>query len=508
LSASVKLRDIYIGNIDGETESTNENFEQLFYTNNSKYDEIMRSDKYIISGRKGTGKTILASYIEKKVKRSGNICKILKKQDFQLQKLIDLQYRELQDEELTLFWKWTFLLQIGNLIVSKNRVWKKIPFTNIGKLSKFLKEKYPNDILKLKSLSTSSLKKSNLTGSGGLKNTFNPTISAGLEEQKQLNHTYENKEYFESLNTLENLIATCLLKSNEFVLIYDDIDEIENKIEKKDFYFKLLISMLETIKSLNLMFKSLNKQDSKIIVLLRSDIIDQIHPYSSNSNKFITEGKVNLYWIGKNYDSPADHPLMEMILNKIQKSVPQYNNLDKYTLLKQLFPTKIGHKDIIDYLLDYSFGRPRDITRYLKLIIDKHKEETSFQPKFFRDCTQEYSKWFLQELENEISIHEEKESITEGLKLLNNFKKNTFSFEMLEDYHKDNIDNYSKIIDLKEMLTHLYKFGVIGNSWVYKKRKGKDIYRYSWGYRDDNIGEINFSQSFVVHYGFRKHFSL
>lgn len=61
------LKDLFIGNIDGETEAARNDFEQLFYTKNSKFDEIMLPGKFIISGRKGTGKTILAQYIYKKI---------------------------------------------------------------------------------------------------------------------------------------------------------------------------------------------------------------------------------------------------------------------------------------------------------------------------------------------------------------------------------------------------------------------------------------------------------
>lgn len=509
MEADVKLKDIYIGYIDGETESSREGFEQLFYTNNSKYDEIMNPEKFIISGRKGTGKTILANYIYKKVNKNENyICKIFKKHDFHLQKLIDLQYRQLQEEELTIFWKWVLLLQISDLILSKETFKTKIPFTAERKLKKFIKTKYPDDIFKIKEFSKGATKKISLGGKVSSSSELNPALSATKEEQEQVNFTYGNKEYFELVRTLENLVTNCLLKKNEIVIIFDDIDEIEDRIEKKGFYFKLLISMLETIKSLNLMFQSINKVSSKIIILLRSDIIDQIHSYSSNSNKLITEGQVSLYWIAKNYDSPADHPLMEMILNKIQKSVPLYNSTDKYSLLKLLFPNKISSKDTIDYLLDYSFGRPRDIIRYLNIIINRYPESTTFTPKHFKECTQEYSKWFFNELENEISIHAEKDVITDGLKLLNDYKKNTFSFEMIEEFFNNYAHNYPSLDNLKDTLAYLYKFGVIGNSWLHARRKNRNIYHYSWGYREDSVGEVNFSQSFVVHYGFKKYFSL
>ena len=57
----IKLKDIFIGYADGETEANSQehNFLDLFYTGNSKYEEICKINSFIISGRKGTGKTIL-----------------------------------------------------------------------------------------------------------------------------------------------------------------------------------------------------------------------------------------------------------------------------------------------------------------------------------------------------------------------------------------------------------------------------------------------------------------
>ncbi|WP_423748519.1 P-loop ATPase, Sll1717 family, partial [Bacillus cereus] len=122
---------------------------------------------------------------------------------------------------------------------------------------------------------------------------------------------------------------------------------------------------------------------------------------------------MNLYWIDKSYKG-AEHPLMEMILNKIQKSVKEYESLSKDELYKMIFFHRINEKDIISYLLDYSFGRPRDITRYLNLIIEKNPNAIAFNPKAFKDCAKEYSKWFYDELQNEVSINENKSMLLDG----------------------------------------------------------------------------------------------
>lgn len=508
LVKKVPLKDLFIGYIDGEFEAARDDFEQLFYKKNSKFDEIMRPEKFIITGRKGTGKTILAKYIHKKINENPkSYCEISTKSDFTLRKLIDLQYRELKDEELSHFWKWTFLLQLSQSILNGDKWLKKIPGTAEYKLNKFRKKVYPEDIFKVKDFNKSYGTKSSFKTDMKGKSVGEVGLAATREGNAQVSTNYISKEYFELIGQLERLLFKCIKKDREIVLIYDDLDELEGKIGEESFYHRTLISMIETIKKLNIVFKELGKTNTKIIVLLRSDIIDEIHKSSSNSNKLVTESKVNLYWLEKNYKTSAEHPLMEMILNKVQKSVKEYSSLNKKDLYELLFPHPINGKDAIIHLLDYSFGRPRDITRYLNLIIDSNPKGTIFNPKAFRDCTNEYSKWFYDELQNEISINENKDMILNGLQLIHDIKRVTLTYDMIETYYKNNNEDYPNIKNLKDTLRHLYKLGVIGNSWKHYNH-GKVNYRYAWGYRDDTVSDPNFSQSFVVHYGLRKHFSL
>ena len=64
MSDSIKLKDLYIGLTDGASEAQNEKFEELFYDPNNKYDELMNnSDKFLVLGSKGAGKTYLANYV-------------------------------------------------------------------------------------------------------------------------------------------------------------------------------------------------------------------------------------------------------------------------------------------------------------------------------------------------------------------------------------------------------------------------------------------------------------
>lgn len=377
----------------------------------------------------------------------------------------------------------------------------KNSFYSREKAKTFFSDKYSNDIFKLKEFQTSH-KTKNSTG-------INSKIAkTSLEDSYQTNNTFIKTEYYELINPLEDLIKKCLKRKREFVLIYDDLDELEDKMSEDSNYYPLLFTMLNIIKDINLNLRSIGKKKSKIIVCLRSDIIDDIHKYSSNSNKLTSDNKVDLYWISKNYDNPEDHPLMEMILLKIKHSVPEYSQLDKSSLYKKIFPKRIQNQEVIDYLIDYSYGRPRDIISYLNIIMHNYPEATHFEPKYFTDCSKEYSKWFHNELENEISISPKKDMLIDSVRLINDFKKRTFHFEEIEEFFLENKQNYPNISDIKESIRYLYKYGVIGNSWVHRRKRGKKIFHYSWGYRNDANTEPTYTQTFVIHYGLRKHFSL
>lgn len=100
----IKLKNIYFGRADGSQEAEDENFENLFYKGNKKYDLLNKNiDKFIISGRKGTGKTILAKYFEKEKNKENILTKILNKRELILKIYLEKGKYELERQEAELF---------------------------------------------------------------------------------------------------------------------------------------------------------------------------------------------------------------------------------------------------------------------------------------------------------------------------------------------------------------------------------------------------------------------
>lgn len=135
MGKDITLNDIYFGRADGSQEAEDKNFENLFYNGNKKYDLLNDNpDKYIISGRKGTGKTILAKYFEKEKNKEGIPTKILNKRELVLNLYLEKGKYALDRQEQELFIEYTLLCEMSKLILENKR--KLFKVKNILKLFK------------------------------------------------------------------------------------------------------------------------------------------------------------------------------------------------------------------------------------------------------------------------------------------------------------------------------------------------------------------------------------
>lgn len=154
---------------------------------------------------------------------------------------------------------------------------------------------------------------------------------------------------------------------------------------------------------------------------------------------------------------------IDIILNKIKIFCNEYKNYFNKKLYDRIFPEHVNRKRVLYYFLDMSFGRPRDIITYLNIIKRKFWTSKYFSPKNIVLCELQYSKTFLDELYNELSIHRSNEYVDDIFKLLKEFNHHIFKIDQISLFYKNNKDNYPNMIDLKICLSNLHNFGIIGN---------------------------------------------
>lgn len=198
-----------------------------------------------------------------------------------------------------------------------------------------------------------------------------------------------------------------------------------------------------------------------------------------------------------------EHPLMSMVLHKIKAANSKYSNWSNKKLFSELFPETIDNKRPLDFLLDYGFGRPRDIVTYLNHAKKAFPNAPFFSASILKETRKLYSSDFYDEMLNQASYHKDAEYIRQCLNLLSAVKRVSFFYNHIEMIYTENKERYDEITNLDDAIKFLYEIGAIGNVW----RSNKKVHT-CWSYKKDAMSNVDLSKKFTIHYGLRKKFSM
>lgn len=477
------LKDFYLGNNDGKKEAQYKaDFEQYFYDYDRIYERAMLKEKYLILGRKGTGKTILAEFIYKKSLNTPNFfCEMCSYKEFKFHELLILKSDDIAPNEYIAIWEWLLLIQLGKLCLQDEGI-KNEDLKN--RLRKFIFNNFA-------SLEINSNKIIEVTKNRSIEGSFLHLGGGVGEDVKSIKGTYLN--YIESLRD----VVLSLLKSSssQYLLIYDELDD---RFRDEIIYKDSLISLIKAVDKLNLkMFE--NNINGKVMILLRSDIYSILN--DPDLNKIKIDNSVVIDW-GRS--ARKDSPLFDLIFAKIKRSTSALSKYSRDELFTILFPQDVNRIPPEQFLLERSFFRPRDVITFLNMIIEKYPNTQYFGSKGFIELQKNYSEYFYQEIRNELSGHMKDVEIDESTLLLKQFNRHHFRFEEMNAYFLKNKALYPNI-KLEQALTLLFKFSIIGNRW--KPVDKPEKYYYSWTFRD-NKATIDFDKEFVIHMGLRKELSM
>lgn len=506
---TIYLKDIFLGKADGLRESEESNFEELFYKGNDKYDLLANNkSKFIVSGKKGTGKTILAKYFEKENAKLGIPTKTLTKREFVLRSFIEKGKFDLSEYDYGLFIEYSILIQIAKSILENKK--KLIKHQNIFKLReiwkriKFLK-KIVVERVSAENFSISNYRTEDDNGfekeyGSGFKTDF---ITGSGRKNTKCNRKketeYVRNPYYNILDNLKESVKY-ILRFLPVVIVFDDLDEFDDKIDDNEQLIKFLIEFIEIAYKLNVEFKNTGEEDSRIILLIRSDIIKILNSYSTNLNKIISDSEIRLNWI-KKIQGTEIHPLLDMICTKIMNSNKLLRNSTKEEIISRFFPVTINGVPFLDHMLNSSFGRPRDIINMLNIVKEEYPQATKFSADYFKATQQEYSNKFIDELRNELSIHHDAKMVRESFLILQYINKKTFWLSNVKEVLEKYSDEISWFTSEKQFLDFAYQYGMIGNTW---KSNDENKYNFSWKYREDGHEKPDYEKKFYLHLALRK----
>lgn len=513
-----KLSNIKIGYADGEKEAAENDFSDLFYTNNNKYNDLLSKHKFIVSGRKGTGKTILAKYYQRTNSDGSTIIDYSKLNNISLHELIDLDSVDLNEDIRFLFQEYyiykhfvqtindnkkdfieyfkTEKKQFGILkTLCRYRKYTK----NYNYLHNLYKKYYPDGPYNEKDIKTIAKVVKNSTLDTELSSTLDlySKLGANLSTSSEnvLEITKEKKNFAERSEQFKKIVLECL-KYISVAIIIDDLDEIRTK--DTEHLISFLVNLVTKVNDINMNLLKVNNK-SKCILLLRSDIINLFAPRSANIQKIISDSNVELEWF------KSGSELEKMILFKIRKSdiSGKLNNLSYDEIKRIVFSLSSDKKNsTFDRILRFSFGRPRDVITYINDIISLYPNNKQITFTLVKEAESIYSRSLLNEIENEMQFALKPDEINDIEKLLRNFGKPNFKYKDIIDYYSEHKSQYPAIKYIDKTLQYLYQLGLIGNYKSQKfGKKRKNI--YAWSYR--NGGEtLDTELDITIHLGVRK----
>lgn len=501
------LSKLQLGKNDGKKEARLSEFENLFYDFNNIYYKAISEFNFLVLGRKGTGKTLLAELIKKRADNIDNwICKLDNYKRFNIEELKKLKSNTgMTADEYVPIWEWIILIELGKLLILHAVDKTSDEYYQLKKF--FETNSFDLQLNSFKTLEITSQSKIK----GGLKVPF---LSTDGEYDK--NKKGSSGNYLDYLSSLKDVVFKLFqYQSNQkYTLIYDELD---SKFKNNSDYKNSIISLIKAANDINEYFSECCsfKIEVKVMIFLREDIFNLLNDY--DLNKIKEDCSLTLNW-GSNIE--INSPLIDMVVNKIKGSYPAFKKLDGDDVIKLLFgdvtykfkskaykskkSTTIDRKiNPFNYMLTRTFLRPRDIITYLNKIIEKHPNDKKFEGKYISDLENRYSDYFWDEIRNELKGHLTDQEIDSISSLLYKFSKEVFFFSELESYYKERIDQFGEL-NIKKCITLLYNFSALGNT-KYNKIRRKNF--QTWAYREDNI-EVNFEEKLTIHQGLRKRFNL
>lgn len=446
------LKEIQFGSPDAESEIqkypelVSKGFLDAFDVERRILDDI----EYVVLGRKGAGKSLLAKHFFLKAQELGGF--------FSAQKYLkDFPFRaftEVTTGDLDKFAKiqpsWQWVLSLALLT--------QVRLDHAGSFHQDEQFFQATTVLeKVGLLENSELKDIVLTSR---------KREVKVEIAKSLGIAYAEgaPEPITPISLAQRIQALLLRfrSPNKHLLFIDGLDDV---LTSKDIQFEVLSGLIEAAGRINEEARSVGCP-IKIVVLCRTDLFEQIP--NPNKNKIRQSRGLELDWFG-DLPSPAQSPLFKMI--RLRATLAGHSG-DVYG---EYFPAAIAGKPVHEYLLNNTRHTPRDLIALMLEIQRNYRGKRLAEPDI-RSAVKNYAKKFLvPELKDELTGYISEKSIGMLFGALTTMhKKKFFAREVAEAAQAST----EQTVEIERGLSHLFDCGALAQ--VYPKGNGTDDFIFKF----------------------------
>ncbi len=465
---TLTLSELQFGDLEAYDEASNhpDYFELTFVTPDSMSVKALKnSNKFIVVGRKGSGKTAIQMHMANNLRKEGYLTRLFS------------FHNDMSASDYATIAQTQTHISVVDVINDRNiflqydyrQVWLRSILTNVAE--ELASNGFETDFVRFMIGKKSILK--NIFE--GISKAVTVSFSAemkGIAAQIDI----DLSQYLDAENIpLDkfNVVAKELFKNHckdrqmyFFVdeLVFSKLDASEDELKARAAMVRDIIKVSRELNN----FSHQNKIDFHFVCSIRPEIRNLINDMDAEVGKILDGKDVNLNWLSS---AKSDTTLLSEILRKkITHSAPdELIDFDNFVTKTISFNKNILTLD--EFIKTNTWGRPRDIVRLLISIAKTNPTATKISEDAIKNALNEYSRTSTKELTDELSVRyggEIQKALKDGIQR---------KYYDSKEHFWDNLSKHLYGHNMDVVLNEFFELGVIGNF----DEKNKNYYWFHRG---------------------------
>lgn len=451
------FKEVFLGCADSDTEAERnpDLFVDSFFDPDDNIKELLDGYRFIVSGRKGDGKSAYCARINL-LESSLNICTAKKSlnnfNNITFERLAT--YKDLGGNPYISFWKCVLMIEAVKLINEKQTF---VSSPSYVALVDSLREA---GLLETEDIARTVTKLVETNTSFNLKSVF--ARDKKSEHEKILQGTEEI--YIAIRGIIQNLYFA---DSRNYLLIdgLDDILGVEN------FDPKVITGLIRACDEINKFFRR-KTFFLKIIVFARTDILSICR--DTNISKILRDSSIELTWRIDDLSASSSSRLLLLVKKRFDNTWGKNENFGD--IWNEIFQPIESSKSSLEYVLENIIYRPRDILQFMLEAQKVYTYGQKISETLLQSVLYNYSNnYFVGAMQDELTGFFPDDAVTALPLILSKIGQRYFSVEefKLECGKNKAFDQ----VDITELLTKMFNDGYIGQHRP-KEIKDYTVFKY------------------------------